>query len=118
MTTQIVSAHAVTRFCQRVLDVPVITGIKSGWDEARAHCEAVPLTVDQVRTMILTPKVLAEISMGRDRIATDHFTVVVDDGVIVTVMTGGEYWKPKRRCKILGKREQHRTFQQSVRRSK
>lgn len=88
-----VSFHAVTRYVQRVLDVHVtapdsLTDDMSWYSEtlARLHCKAAGLTIEQVRSLILTPMVSYACSRGLTVAYHDDFVAKVREGVVVTIV--------------------------------
>lgn len=85
-----VTLHAVTRFCQRVLDVSGVRQAPNAALEAEWHCQRLNLTINQVRAMILTSKVCLEFAMGKHHSANDVFCAVFVDGVISTVYSPGQ----------------------------
>jgi hypothetical protein len=102
-----VSLHAVTRFCQRVLDVTELPagGSRSPLEQAERHCAAVNLTVVQVQAMILTPKVCLEFAMGRPQSHNELFCAIFKHGVIATVYSVDQaertFIDQRARCKKL-----------------
>lgn len=67
-----VSYHAVTRYAQRILGVPVLAvdGTIGSKRCAEIHAAAAALTIDEIRTLILTPTVVAGIRVGATRVAS------------------------------------------------
>lgn len=88
-----VSYHAVCRYIQRVLDVHVVvpdtlTPDLSWYGETLAtlHCKAAGLTVEQVRSLILTPMVAYACKHRLTVAYHDDFVAKVREGVVVTIV--------------------------------
>jgi len=117
VTLDNVSMHAVTRFCQRILDVPAMAGFATAKEEAKAHCRAAGLSVDKVKSMILTDKVKAEIALGRFHIKEAMFWAVVRDRMVATIKPlEWSQFADRRRCVIRSKRELRKGTQRNARR--
>jgi hypothetical protein len=94
-----VTAHAVVRFCQRVLDVPEIDCDGNPTMEMHAHCNAAGLRVDQVKAMILTDKVRALIGSGKQLIAEPLFVVLVQNSRVISILQPRQKRPMKQRTK-------------------
>jgi hypothetical protein len=107
-----IAPHAITRFCQRILDIGNVYAEGNARIVAEAHCAAAGLEYEAVRKMIATPKVKAELSMGKAQCRERHFTAIFDGGNIITILpakakkpggVGGKIYERKE-----GKRERAR----------
>lgn len=88
-----ISYHAVMRYVQRVLDVHVaapdtLTPNLSWYSEtmARMHCKAAGLTVEQIRSLILTPMVSYACQRNLTVAYHEDFVAKVREGVVVTIV--------------------------------
>nr|DAH75506.1 MAG TPA: hypothetical protein [Caudoviricetes sp.] len=87
-----VSAHAVERYCQRVLGVKVHfygpeleRSLRSNEFRALRHCEAAGLTYNQVVDLILRPNVVMACRGGFRQMRTADFIAVFGNGCVVTI---------------------------------
>jgi hypothetical protein len=81
-----IAPHAVTRFCQRILEIGNVYVDGNARIVAEAHCAAAGLEYEAVRKMIATPKVKAELSMGKAQCRERLFTAIFDGGNIITIL--------------------------------
>lgn len=96
-----VSYHAVARYCERILGVraqidpktlPPVPNERSR-AIAQAYCDVAQKTIDAVRAEILTPAVLDACLSGLSHLGTAAFHVKIarDTGVVLTVLSTGEF---------------------------
>jgi hypothetical protein len=107
-----IAPHAVTRFCERILETGRIYAEGNARIVAEAHCAAADLDYETVRNLILTEKVRAELSMGKAQCRERLFTAIFEGGNIITILpakakkpggAGGKIYERKE-----GKRERER----------
>lgn len=114
-----VSYHAVTRYCQRILGVELLIDEKADpYACALAHARAAGSSVDEIRAAILSPPVVAALSMGaKFAHIKNRFSVVLDptDGVVVTINPPGSRLR-HRAVKQLSRRESRKMGQAHARR--
>lgn len=93
-----VSYHAVTRYCQRVLDVTVDWTVPplSPAEIAEAHALIARTTVEAVRAAVLTPAVAAAVKLGLPFCRTDLFEAKMVEGCVTTIYE----LRPFRRAKM------------------
>ena len=90
-----VSSHAILRYLERVLGLPVdewLVGMDAELESKRVAvaCERAGLPVDAVRELILHPAVLRVVASGfADCIVRlDGFAYVIKSGRVITILTG------------------------------
>lgn len=85
-----VTAHAVVRFVQRILEIrlPDPTAWMSPEDMAAMYCAAAATTPDKIRRAILQPAVRLAMDAGMSRVHTADFSARLRDGRVVTICEG------------------------------
>lgn len=93
-----VSHHAVIRYLDRVLGLPVdawLVGMEHKPESQRSlHCcERAGLPVDAVRSVIMHPAIARVCAAGFVDVAVrlDGFVYIIQDGNVITVLTHGIY---------------------------
>lgn len=113
--------HAITRFCQRVLDVPEIVDCADPHAEAVAHCEAANLSMETVVGFILEPRIVAAVRLGLDRYKVNDWVAMISRGRIITIRTDRQivrkFGKPRGKMKHFGNREHKREINRRQRRA-
>lgn len=127
-----VSYHAVLRFLERVLDCDVAAWLASGSAdgpeaEAQLCCERAGVSVDDVRTAILSPGVRVALSMASPdpnsviTVLSDDHAFIVRNAVVVTVTTKDMHRRSRgclQRLKVSTVREGKRGSQRANRRNR
>lgn len=114
-----VSYHAVTRWVQRIAKVTVET--PDHWEPkhvARAHAEAIGLTIGEVKAAILSPGVLLAIAAGLPQVATRQFRAAISQptGIVTTITE--PYPHARRRFVVRSDRELRKAAQRAARRAR
>lgn len=108
----LVSLHACTRYVQRVLGVEVMVpadelpahSSQRGAFIAARHCEAVGLSLDQIRQLVMTPAVALAAAMKMTEVSTREFRArLAPNGVVTTVLE--PMGKPTKPIRMLSDRE-------------
>lgn len=114
------TAHAVTRYVQRVL------GVDLGLDEddfgrgfcASLHCYAAGIGVADVERALLTPAIVAAVASGATRVRYGGFWLVTKNGAIVTLAFEQDArQRPKRMKRNLSRRERRQKANRDARRT-
>lgn len=107
-----VSYHAILRYLERVLGLPVDTwlvGMDTVPEGKRVDhaCQCAGLPVDYVRDLILCRPVRLALSCGFKQVVVrvDGFSYVIENSKIVTVLASGMRPKDRRPGKKWGRRE-------------
>lgn len=93
-----VSHHAVIRYLDRVLGLPVDEWLAGKehmpeWQRCAICCERAGLPVDAVRATMMHPAIARVCAAGFDDVAVrlDGFVYIVKEGVVITVLTAKLY---------------------------
>lgn len=93
-----VSFHAVIRYLDRVLGLPVedwLDGRETLPEYVKAMhcCERAGLPVEAVRATIMSPAIARVCAAGFEEVAVrlDGFVYIIKDGIVATVLTHGLY---------------------------
>ncbi len=83
-----VSYHAVTRYCQRILDVTVPWAVDplSPKEIAEAHCLTAEMSIEAVRALIMVPAVQSASLAGITHVRVEDFVAKLGkNGIVVTI---------------------------------
>lgn len=114
-----VTYHAVTRYVQRIVGVAIDTPEGSTPRHiATAHCDAINMSIDDVKAIILCPAVIAACLTGMTTVTTRSFRVVVTPltGVVVTISEPRKNRVKRKKLKIRSRREQKKDQKELIRR--
>lgn len=101
-----VTYHAVMRYVQRILGVVVpVPGEMDVQAVASAHCHAAGTTIDDVRAAILEPGIIVAMQNGLSDVYGSDFRARLYQGIIVTVLEREGRLTPRRRLRVLTRRE-------------
>ncbi|MFC3074949.1 hypothetical protein [Shinella pollutisoli] len=113
---ELVSYHAVVRYCERILGVALPASDASGRACAEAHARAAELTLDEVRRLIWTPGIRFASRFGVRSASNGTFAVAISQpsGVITTVYP--PFAHDEHRLRILSERELRQRAKRNERR--
>ena len=102
---ELVSYHAVARYCERILHIDLPPIEASPREIAEAYACAAQLTLDEVRRLIWTPGVRFASQFGVLSVSNGHFAAVFSQpaGVVTTVLT--PFVRDAQRMRVLTDRE-------------
>ncbi|CAN7307193.1 hypothetical protein LJR231_001586 [Phyllobacterium sp. LjRoot231] len=116
-----VTFHAVTRYIQRIMGVVVKTPEGMSFKlVAQAHCDAVSMSMDDIKAIILCPAVIAACMVGMTGVSTRDFRVAITPltGVVVTVAEPKRNRFKRRKLLVKTRREIKQESKEHIRRVK
>lgn len=118
LETELVSYHAVSRYCERILGIDAPTSAGTPRDCAEAHARAAGMTIAEVRALIWTPGIRFASRFGVEIASNGHFAVAISQptGVITTVLP--PFAHHEQRLRVLTEKEFRRKARCTERRQK